>query len=192
MAAVPDIEPSVSELLQRAGVGLDSGLTVQEVDAVEHRFGFRFLPEHRAFLRLHLPTGSGWPDWRAGEPSDLEDLLAWPVSSTLFDVRNNGFWPLAWGERPLDESDAVAVARRHVDAVPKLVPVYRHRYLPAEPAPRAAPVFSVYQTDVIYYGNDLADYIDHEFGMSKPWTPRPTIRIPFWSDLAEDAEKEDL
>jgi len=25
-------------------------------------------------------------------------------------------------------------------------------------------VFSVYQTDVIIYGNDLLDYIQHEFG----------------------------
>jgi len=191
MAGVTGPDPN-AELLQKAGVDLDTGLSLEELDAVERRFGFRFLLEPRAFLRLPLPVGRGWPDWRRGEPSQLGGLLTWPVDSALFDVRNNEFWPLTWGSRPPDETHAVAVARRHLEEMPKLVPVYGRRYLPAAPAPSPAPVFSVYQTDVIYYGNDLADYLEHEFGITKPWTPRPTTRIPFWSDLAEGAESEDL
>jgi hypothetical protein len=191
MAAVTSRDP-IGELLRKAGVDLDVGLSREELDAVERRFEFRFLPEHREFLRLHLPVGSGWPDWRSGDPSQLEESLMWPLDSALFDVRNKEFWPLTWGTRPVDETEAVAVARRHLEEMPKLVPVYGHRYLPAAPAPSPAPVFSVYQTDVIYYGKDLVDYIEHEFGTTKPWTPGPTARIPFWSDLAEGAESEDL
>jgi hypothetical protein len=190
MAAVPSLDPN-GELLRRAGVDLDVGLSLAELDAAERRFDFQFSPEHREFLRLHLPVGHGWPDWRRGEPSQLAGSLTWPVDSALFDVRNNEFWPRTWGTRPVNETEAVAVARRHLEEMPTLVPVHGHRYLPAAPAPSPAPVFSVYQTDVIYYGNDLADYIEHEFGITT-WTPRPTARIPFWCDLAEGARSEDL
>jgi len=31
------------------------------------------------------------------------------------------------------------------------------------PAPTRLPVFSVYQTDVIYYGDHLADFVAYEF-----------------------------
>lgn len=46
------------------------------------------------------------------------------------------------------------------------------------------PVLSIYQTDIIIHGTDLADYINHEFGrgsISADWTPPPMV--PFWSDL---------
>jgi hypothetical protein len=183
---------SAGDLLHRVGETLDPGLDDEEITAVETRFGFRFLPEHRDFLRAHLPAGRSWPDWRSGDPDRLRDLLAWPVDGVLFDVENNGFWPRTWGARPPDSRAALVVARRHLQAVPKLVPVYGHRYLPAAPAPSLAPVFSVYQTDVIYYGDDLADYLDHEFGVTREWTPRPRVRIPFWSELAEGAANEGL
>lgn len=193
MAAVTRRPPNFAEPLQKAGVALDAGLSEEELDAVEHRFGFRFLPAHREFLQLRLPVGRGWPDWRSGDPAELLGRLDWPVEGVLSHVRGiNGFWPRTWGQRPNDQAEALAVARRRLESVPKLIPVFSHRYLPAAPAPNSAPVFSVYQTDVVYYGNDLADYLDNEFGITKPWTPRPTAHIPFWSALAEGAESEDL
>jgi hypothetical protein len=45
-----------------------------------------------------------------------------------------------------------------------MIPVYGHRYLPAGRATYGHPVLSIYQTDIIVYGTDLADYINHEFG----------------------------
>jgi hypothetical protein len=188
---VPRSPESSGELLRWAGVQLGAGLSAEEVAAVEARFGFRFLPEHRDFLRRYLPAGPGWPDWRAGDATRLEGVLGWPVEGALFDVEHEQFWPRSWGPRPAASDDALRIARRHLDAVPKLVPVYGHRYLPASPAPSPSPVFSVHQTDVIYYGADLADYLAHEFG--EPAAGRhPTVRIPFWSDLAEGVEDVDL
>ena len=38
-------------------------------------------------------------------------------------------------------------------------------------------------TDIIYYGHDLADYIDREFGDvddDAPWAPQASV--PFWKD----------
>ena len=47
-------------------------------------------------------------------------------------------------------------------------------------------VFSVYQTDIIIYGNDLLSYFAHEFhGVAKWHTPPLDARtIRFWSALA--------
>ena len=43
------------------------------------------------------------------------------------------------------------------------------------------PVLSVYQTDIIYYGYDLEDYLRHEFDLPdrKPW-PEHFRSISFW------------
>ena len=45
-----------------------------------------------------------------------------------------------------------------------MIPVCSHRYLPAKRGTYGHPVLSIYQTDIIVYGTDLADYIYHEFG----------------------------
>ena len=44
-----------------------------------------------------------------------------------------------------------------------LIPVYLHRYVPCYPDIIEVPVFSVYQTDIIYYWYNLEDYFKIEF-----------------------------
>ncbi len=53
--------------------------------------------------------------------------------------------------------------------MPELVPIFGHRFVPAIPTLTHAPVFSVHQTDVIYYGSDVADYVRNEL------RPQPTM-----------------
>ena len=55
-----------------------------------------------------------------------------------------------------------------------------------EPVRAGNPVFSVYQTDIIYYGGDLLSYFACEFhGVAKWHTPPLDVRpIRFWSELA--------
>ena len=67
-----------------------------------------------------------------------------------------------------------------------MVPVYGHRYLPAGRGSYGHPVLSIYQTDIIVYGTDLADYIDNEFGgsgwaISPEW--RPPAMVACWSEF---------
>ncbi|CAM5503640.1 SMI1/KNR4 family protein OS=Streptomyces pilosus OX=28893 GN=GCM10010280_63130 PE=4 SV=1 [Streptomyces pilosus] len=67
-----------------------------------------------------------------------------------------------------------------------MVPVYAHRYLPAGRGSFGHPVLSMWQTDVTYYGVDLADYMYLEFDevrgeVDDSWNPRTTA--PFWQDL---------
>ncbi|MFD8708041.1 hypothetical protein ACFV1W_36600 [Kitasatospora sp. NPDC059648] len=174
------------QLLLRAGIG--PGLSEQELDDVEARFGFRFAADHQVFLSAGLPHGSrGWPDWRHGDPEDLRERLSLPVEGVLFDVEHNGFWHPTWGPRPEAVPDALRTARGELATVPQLVPVYGHRYLPGPGTHGEAghPVLSVHQTDIVYYGNDLADYLRHEFtgGPSEPSHARATV--DFWSHLVQ-------
>ena len=114
-----------------------------------------------------------------------------------FDIENNVFWIDEWGTRPDNISDAIEVARKHVVGAPKLIPVYSHRYIPTDPCAAGNPVFSVQQTDIIYYGQNLWDYIEQEFGEHvEGWYGGERYahftleqyhsvhrHIPFWSDL---------
>ncbi len=178
----------ISVAARVAGLRVEAGLTDAEVDAVEARFGFAFAADHRAFLTTLLPTGPRWPDWRTGDDAELRRQLAWPVEGVLFDVENNRAWFADWGPRPLSTAQALAEARARLAGVPQLVPVYSHRYLPSGRTAAGHPVLSVYQTDVIYYGTDLVDYIHQEFAASggtprndPRWRPRATVA--FWRDL---------
>lgn len=168
----------------RDGVTLEPGLTEPELTAVEEKFGFEFADDHRAMLAEVLPTGSSWPDWRHGDESALRRSADWPVEGVLFDVENNAFWHKSWGERPSDDDAAVEEARAHLATVPRMIPVYAHRCLPAGRGSFGYPVLSMYQTDIIYYGCDLLDYVAHEFYVRDPGRPRRHPKpIPFWDDL---------
>ncbi len=83
------------------------------------------------------------------------------------------------------------VARAHLARVPILVPVFSHRYLASDPRFEPSPVFSVHQSDIIFYGDNLLDYIAHEFRLP-PLHPSDRTHVPFWSDVANGAENRDL
>ena len=185
--------------LRLAQTGLyefEPGLTDAEFARIEQEYGFEFADDHRAFLAAGLPVNvppeegqtwsRPWPEWRGGDLDSLRQQLDWPVEGVLFDVEHNGFWCEAWGERPIDDTAALATARDRLADVPVLVPVYGHRYLPAGRGSSGHPVLSMWQTDIIYYGVDLADYMHREFDevrgeVDESRNPRATIR--FWRDL---------
>lgn len=170
---------------------IQPGLTDAEFDQIERRYGFEFADDHGAFLAVCLPVGSrNWPDWRNGDPEDLRHKLAWPIEGVIFDVEHNAYWHGGWGERPAESAAAVELAREHLSTVPTLVPVYSHRYLPAGRGAPSHPVLSVYQTDIIYYGMNLLDYVYQEFsagpGINRSesqWQPQATV--PFWREFLE-------
>ncbi len=170
------------------------GLTDAEFARIERDYDFEFADDHRAFLAAGLPlnrppqTGQTWarpwPNWRDGDPGDLRRQLGWPVEGALFDVEHNALWHPPWGPRPARTGKALKTARQHLRRAPKMIPVYGHRYLPAGRGTYGHPVLSIYQTDIIFYGTDLADYIGCELdgrSASADWTPPPLV--PFWSEF---------
>jgi hypothetical protein len=173
------------------------GLTDAEFTRIEQDYGFEFADDHRAFLTAGLPLNlrgtqerpwhGGWPDWRNGNPADLREQLGWPVAGVLFDIEYNNLWHPSWGRRPARLVHALGTARRRLARVPKMIPVYGHRYLPAGGGTHGHPVLSIHQTDIIIYGTDIAEYITNEFVRSRQfisadWGTPPMV--PFWSEFA--------
>lgn len=141
-----DLVAKTLERLRLAGVRLEPGLSHAELTRIQRDLGFTFGPEHSELLQAALPVGSpSWPDWRTDSADTLAARLDWPIDGVVFDVPNNAFWPSSWGERPADPGERERRARVQLDGVPRLVPLFGHRYLAVDPAYRRSPVFSVYQ-----------------------------------------------
>jgi hypothetical protein len=189
-------EEAARRLARTGRCEIGPGLTDTELARIEHDYGFEFADDHRAFLSAGLPLNPPpeagqtwqrpWPNWRDGDPGDLREQLGWPVEGALFDVEHNALWHPSWGQRPAGTSQALGTARQHLTRAPTMVPVCAHRYLPAGRGTHGHPVLSIYQTDIIVYGTDLADYIDNDFSgsgwsISAGWAPPPMV--PFWSEF---------
>lgn len=175
--------------LSAAGVSFDPGLTHDELETIEREYGFQFPPDLREFLGYALPVSKGWPDWRRGSHDQIIKQLEWPFEGICFDIEHNSFWVPEWGPKPAALLEAYGVARAALGAAPRMIPVCGHRFLPDRPCQAGNPVFSIYQTDIIYYGSDLFDYFCNEFSSYFGRTRLTAIdsirHIDFWSDLTE-------
>ncbi len=104
-----------------------------------------------------------------------------PLEGILFDVDHNEIWPAEWGPKPTIKDERARIVREIVQDAPRLIPIYGHRYIPDEPSEAGNPVFSVHQTDIVHYGNNLLNYFQREFRVPLPdfaaEKPRP---IRFW------------
>ena len=174
-------------LLKSRGILFERGLTDAELRAAEERVGCRFLPDLSSFLQTALPVGRRWPDWRELDSAWIADRLEWPADGFAFDIKNNVFWWPAWGERPPDLADAVDLMREQVRAVPKLIPIFGHTYLPVEPEAAGNPALSVYQADIICGGRDLGEFLRRILSGEEWHLPRcdEVRRIRFWSEVIE-------
>jgi hypothetical protein len=157
-----------------------TGYTQAELDDAQAKFDLVFPPDLVALLRDRRPVrGHDWSDEAA-----IRRMLDWPFEGLLFDVEQNALWWPEWGDRPDQQQARAEILRSVISRAPKLIPLISHRYLPEQPHEADNPVFSVHQSDVIYYGADLTDYFEREFGRwdGRPW-PDQIKHIPFWSDL---------
>jgi hypothetical protein len=185
-------------------VRFDPGLTDREVARIEDVHGFRFPSDLRSLLQYALPLQDplpggaipeglsapigGFPDWRHESDQIMRWRLDGPLEGILFDIEHNDFWLPAWGEKPAELEPRLDVGRRNVAQAPTLIPVYHHRCIPDDPLIAGNPVFSVHQTDIIYYGADLATYFLVEFGIARrhaPDAPRIPRYIPFWAEITD-------
>lgn len=161
------------------------GYSKEELDAAQERYGLIFPPDLVELLQERRPR-KGY-DWRHDDEA-IKRALSWPLEGLIFDIENNDLWWSEWGERPASADERAEAIAGIVAKAPALVPILGHRYIPAQPHERGNPVFSVYQSDIIYYGSDLADYFDREFqprSFDRDARPSPIRRIEFWSDLVD-------
>lgn len=188
------------------------GLDEQEIVSIEQRYQMHFPPDYRLFLQiLHsvdrpmvgarftdgntmVPhTTPSFYNWQT-DTTSIQAAYEWLVHGLVFEVQHNDLWLPGWGAKPSTLEKQEAQVRDLVNAAPKLLPVFSHRYLLAEPCEAGNPVFSIYQSDMVIYGEDLHSYFLHEFGdllgIERPADSRqkqpslePYRSIPFWGEI---------
>ncbi|GKX63574.1 hypothetical protein SOASR032_21430 [Pragia fontium] len=179
------------KLLAAKGVHFAKGLSDEEVIAIQCDFKILFPADLRLFLQTALPISNKFVNWREGlnsksKEDEIQKRLNWPLEGMLFDIDANGFWLDEWGERPESFAQQKVIVEQHYQHWPKLIPVYSHRYIPSTPYEEGNPILSVYQTDIIYYGYDLADYFSREFSFILPTifqVPEQPKAIAFWDNF---------
>lgn len=179
--------------LKSVGVQFEPGLTAAEFKDIEAEYKITFPPDLREFLSIGQPISDRWINWRDKDSSSLTEILSWPYEGMCVDIEDNNFWLKEWGDRPSNLQSRYEIAKQAVASAPQLIPIYSHRYIPNRPDEAGNPVMSVHQTDIIYYGSNLAHYFENEFGCfsgQKGWRPDDEYRwIEFWSHLIEDYEQ---
>jgi hypothetical protein len=168
---------SLAEILLPENRG--PGLTRPELEHAQEEAGAAFPPDLVDFLAECLPVGRGFPDWKNNAASEMRDWRAWLLKGFVFDLEHNATWPDEWGARPDDPDARRARVAEILDDAPRLIPIHAHRGIPNEPLEAGNPVFSVMQTDIVIYGNDLERYLRCEF-LNKKWDG-PVREIRFWS-----------
>lgn len=186
--------------LRRRGVLMQAGLTDAELEQVERATGLEFPPDLRTWVQLAVPIAPGFPRWRDFSPKatlrsrvflggaaalSLSEQLSHPERSLLADVEA-GAWSDVLGPRPEREDAALTLVREALGSAPQLLPVFRHRYLVAEPPTAGNPVISVFGLDVAWAGDDLESYLVSEFS-NRHIEFSEAQEVPLWSQLARDA-----
>ncbi|EMN46219.1 hypothetical protein [Leptospira weilii] len=178
----------INIVLKQAGVIFESGLTQNEILQIENKYNFKFPPDLIEYLSYELPISNDFVNWRDNSKM-IQEKIDWPFEGMCFDIKNNSFWIDEWGEKPSEDSKLIQIAKYYYDLAPKMIPICSHRYIPDQPNETGNPIFSIYQTDIIYYGNTLLNYLMNEFEYyfgqyhSEMKYDTPIKEIKFWSKL---------
>jgi hypothetical protein len=183
--------PAFADLLP--GEFRSAGLSSAELDVAQEQAGAPFPQDLCELLHETLPLGPGFPDWRHAPGPTMHAWRERLTANIHFDVVHNGFWLPEWESRPEAPDQSLEAVAGYLAAAPAMIPIYAHRAIPTEPLAAGNPVFSIYQTDIIVYGRDLADYLVAEFHRKhhQPLKKLSDVRsIRFWTRMLDldDAE----
>ena len=174
------------EKLKMRGVIFANGLTAEEVKNIESVYNVKFSEELRKFYMCELPVSEGFYDWRDLSKNNIEKIksvLATPALDFKRDI-NDIEWSDSWGEEPDEMEERNMIIMKRIEDASILIPLYKHRYISTQ-FDKGNPVFSIYDTDIIYYGENLIEYFHVEFKF-KNHSAIDYAKIKgvnFWSDI---------
>jgi len=174
--------------LKEKGIVFDHGMSSQEIVKVEKFYDIFFPIELKRLYSLGLPISDGFYNWRdisSKNTQFIKNVLNMPINGLQSDLKNENFWCDHWDPPPNDIEEAQRILLEHYCNAPKLIPIYSHRYMPFVPDKTNLPVFSIMQSDIIYYGTDLISYLEIEFGFRQYSDIKHAHfqYIDFWSNL---------
>lgn len=176
---------TIVNLLQQKGVKIEAGLTKAEIKNLESIYEVVFPEDWKQFFQFCLPCSSGFYNWRNTSPeyvSYIKKIIEYPVQSILSSLEEI-VWNNSWGDEPQNIIEKQYKLKRILFEAPTLIPIYSHRYLPVI-ATNHPPVLSIHGIDIIYYGENLSDYFQVEFGEKKQneIAFSKVDNVPFWTD----------
>ncbi|QTU83579.1 hypothetical protein J7S27_03385 [Carnobacteriaceae bacterium zg-C25] len=170
-------------LLKQKGIRWECGLKEIEIVELENLYNIAFSDDWKEIYSKMLPVGLGFYNWRDKSESNvayIKEIMQQPYLDVLENY-NEIQWNSDWGDMPNSDDEKFLKIKLLLKNAPKLIPIYEHRYLPAI---KKAPVISVHNIDIIYYGENLIDYFFIEFGL-KDWKNidfNNIHNINFWMD----------
>ncbi len=184
-------ESYLTSTLEQLGADGSTGLTNKKLAELERVVGVQLPFEVGLLLVMGVPDTDGWRQWGENPAEQFKEWNTWLVEGVMFDVEHNAFWLSSWGLRPDEQAHRLEIVEAAVAAAPPLLPIYGHRCIPltkarGEESAESNPVLSVYQTDLVVYGTDVADWLHNEFDVPLPLWPKTADRwFPLWSELIE-------
>lgn len=179
---------TIIEALKEKGVSFEEGLTDEEIQIIQKRYGICFPKPLFRFLQAGVPVSDRFYNWRDASEENVRKIrrkINFPIRSVLKDVEMDEVWSSSWGIRPKEDEAAVLLAEEQLKQAAILIPLYAHRFLPCLDGVENPPVLSVYGGDIIYYGENLHHWLEIEFlGKTRSSIHREMIpAIPGWQEL---------
>jgi len=171
--------------LEDNGVDFAEGLSQFEFLKIEQVFDIKFPKDLKDFYSIALPISKNFYNWRDFSSENIK-IIKYALDRPYKDIYrmvDEVYWCDDWGVEP-DEDKRSKIIRHKLKKAPKLIPIYSHRYIPMIDRSNL-PIFSICNTDVIYYGENLESYLYIEFGNRKQSEIDfgKINQVPFWSDL---------
>lgn len=165
---------TILDILQEHKIPMKDGLTVEYIEHIQKTFDIIFPVDFKDMLMSFVPSADWFTDW--SDLSSIEDKINFPIDWIIFDIEHNDLWLDNWWNK-----DCIKDYRKHFSSVSRLIPIYEHRYVCGGNM-QNMPVFSVYQSDIIVYWDNLVNYFMSEFNQT-PLPESTSVYVPFWSDL---------
>ena len=168
----------LTDKLKIKGIKFKNGLTETEINVIEKIYDFIFPESLRKIYSVAIPfsedidNAAGFPNW-----TDFSEV-------NIAKIKERIHAPLQ--RLYLDKSLCDMMTKTAAKA-PLLIPLYSHRYMPTIDGMNAPPVISAVGRDIIYYGDNLYEYLQNEFLNECFIIPQNRPYIPFWSDIINRA-----
>jgi hypothetical protein len=176
----------IIEELKNVGVLFSKGLNEYEIKKIEDFYKLHFPKDLKEFYKEALPVSKGFYDWRNFSEENTEKIkerLSRPQQEIMDDIEEME-WLEDWGDLPNSKEDRCNFIISKLKSADLLIPIFEHRYMSTQYT-KDNPIFSIYGTDIICYGEDLFQYLMIEFKYQKHSVINyyELKKVEFWSDL---------